>query len=127
MKFTQWYVNLSSENLFSQSYSNIYKVYKLIAYNSLLLYSERLVENVFLTSNSVIVNLNSVIIRLAFHDAVEIDLTNSTDFMGPDGCISNTRPNAGLTVSTSHVMTLFEPIWQKIGRLLLGIDRKVIC
>ena len=40
-------MNLFSGNLFSQSY------YKLLAYNSLL-------ENVFLTSNSVIVNLNSI-------------------------------------------------------------------
>jgi len=41
-------------------------------------------------------------IRLAFHDAGEIDLTNSTDFMGPDGCISNTRPNSGLFETTSY-------------------------
>ena len=32
-------------------------------------------------------------IRLAFHDATEINLTNFTDFMGPDGCNSNTTPN----------------------------------
>jgi hypothetical protein len=57
-------------------------------------------------------------IRLAFHDAGEIDLTNTTDFMGPDGCISNTRPNAGLTASTSYVITLLEPIWQKYCDLI---------
>lgn len=52
-------------------------------------------------------------IRLAFHDAAEIDLTNSTDFMGPDGCITATIPNLGLIEPTSYVITLLEPLWQK--------------
>jgi len=57
-------------------------------------------------------------IRLAFHDAGEIDLTNSTDFMGPDGCISNTDPNKGLKEPTSFVVTLLEPLWQKYCDLI---------
>ena len=57
-------------------------------------------------------------IRLAFHDAAEIDLTNSTDSMGPDGCISNTAPNLGLFETTSIVMTLLEPLWQKYCDLI---------
>jgi hypothetical protein len=32
-------------------------------------------------------------IRLAFHDAGEVNLTNSADFMGPDECISDTASN----------------------------------
>jgi len=51
-------------------------------------------------------------IRLAFHDAAEIDLTNTDDMMGPDGCISDTNPNFGLTNATSYVNILFDPIWQ---------------
>jgi len=57
-------------------------------------------------------------IRLAFHDAAEIDLTNSTDFKGPDGCISNTTPNKGLKEPTSFVVTLLEPLWQKYCDLI---------
>jgi len=38
-------------------------------------------------------------IQLAF-------LTNSTDFMGPDGCISNTTPNKGLKEPTSYCCIL---------------------
>ena len=39
-------------------------------------------------------------IRLAFHDAAEIDLTNTTDMMGPDGCVIDTIPNFGLVNTT---------------------------
>jgi len=51
-------------------------------------------------------------IRLAFHDAAEADVTQSSDLMGPDGCISNSASNNGLIESTSYVTTLLEPIWQ---------------
>jgi len=52
-------------------------------------------------------------IRVAFHDAAEIDLTNPADMMGPDGCVSDTIPNFGLTNASSFVNTLLDPIWQK--------------
>ena len=38
--------------------------------------------------------------------------------MGPDGCISNTAPNLGLFETTSIVMTLLEPLWQKYCDLI---------
>ena len=51
-------------------------------------------------------------IRLAFHDAAEADISSSTDFMGPDGCLSASTDNAGLIESGSAVNTVFEPLWQ---------------
>ena len=51
-------------------------------------------------------------VRLAFHDAGEIDLTNPTDTMGPDGCMSSSPDNAGLVEPTSPVVAVMEPIWQ---------------
>ena len=35
-----------------------------------------------------------------------------------DGCISNTAPNLGLFETTSIVMTLLEPLWQKYCDLI---------
>ena len=52
-------------------------------------------------------------VRLTFHDAGEADLTNPTDTMGPDGCLSSSKDNAGLVESTSPVVTILEPIWQQ--------------
>lgn len=52
-------------------------------------------------------------VRLAFHDAGEADLTNVTDVMGPDGCLSDSSDNAGLVESTSPVQTVLEPLWQQ--------------
>ena len=57
-------------------------------------------------------NLYGAAVRLAFHDAGEIDLTNSTDTMGPDGCLSSSSDNAGLVEDTSIVYTVIEPMWQ---------------
>jgi len=57
-------------------------------------------------------------IRLAFHDAGEVDLTNSNDFKGADGCISDTKANKGLKEATSFVNTLLEPLWQKYCDLI---------
>lgn len=51
-------------------------------------------------------------VRLAFHDAGEVDITNSTDKMGPDGCLSDSSDNAGLVEDDSLVNTVFEPLWQ---------------
>jgi hypothetical protein len=54
-------------------------------------------------------------LRLAFHDAGEIDITQ-TDKLGPDGCLSNTLENAGLipfgSVTSTIFDQLFEPIFQ---------------
>ena len=52
-------------------------------------------------------------VRLAFHDAGEVDLTKPTDTMGPDGCLSSSGDNAGLVEPTSPVVTILEPIWQQ--------------
>ena len=57
-------------------------------------------------------NLYGAAVRLAFHDAGEIDVTNSTDIMGPDGCLSSSSDNAGLVEDTSLVLTVIEPMWQ---------------
>ncbi len=50
--------------------------------------------------------------RLAFHDAGEMDQTSS-DSLGPDGCLSESGSNAGLVETDSLVNTLLEPIWQQ--------------
>mmetsp|Transcript_26684 Transcript_26684/g.36699 ORF Transcript_26684/g.36699 Transcript_26684/m.36699 type:complete len:308 (-) Transcript_26684:1955-2878(-) len=61
-------------------------------------------------------NIFGKALRLAFHDAGEIDITQP-DKLGPDGCLSNTAENAGLipfgTVTSTMVDSLFEPIYQK--------------
>ena len=58
-------------------------------------------------------SLYGVIVRLAFHDAGEIDLTLPEDKLGPDGCVSNTRSNAGLIEADSLILTVLEPLWQQ--------------
>jgi catalase (peroxidase I) len=50
-------------------------------------------------------------VRLAFHDAGEIDITAS-DLMGPDGCLSPISDNAGLMEPDSVVTSILEPMWQ---------------
>jgi FtsP/CotA-like multicopper oxidase with cupredoxin domain len=57
-------------------------------------------------------NIFGVCLRLAFHDAGELDLRTNDDF-GPDGCLSNTGANAGLIEADSLVNTLLEELWQK--------------
>jgi catalase (peroxidase I) len=56
-------------------------------------------------------NLFGGAVRLAFHDAGEVDLTAS-DTAGPDGCLSTADDNAGLLESTSVVTSIIEPMWQ---------------
>jgi len=53
-------------------------------------------------------------VRLAFHDAGEIDIRSTTDTLGPDGCLSQTAANAGLIESTSQVLLTLEPMWQSV-------------
>ena len=57
-------------------------------------------------------NLFGQAIRVAFHDAAEIDITQS-DKMGPDGCLSDTAANNGLLLPTSLILSVLEPIWQQ--------------
>ncbi len=57
-------------------------------------------------------NILGSALRLAFHDAGEIDIT-SKDKLGPDGCLSNTSDNAGLIEEGTIAVTVIEPMWQK--------------
>lgn len=52
-------------------------------------------------------------VRLIWHDAGEAYLSNITDKMGSDGCLSNSPDNAGLVESDSTVLTILEPLWQQ--------------
>lgn len=53
-------------------------------------------------------------LRLAFHDAAEVDITDLSDKMGSDGCLSTSSDNIGLLEDNSIVMTVFEPLWQSV-------------
>jgi hypothetical protein len=53
-------------------------------------------------------------LRLAFHDAGEVDLA-TTDSFGSDGCLSTLeRDSAGLLEEDSPVFTSIEPLWQTV-------------
>ena len=52
-------------------------------------------------------------VRVAFHDAAEVNIQLSDDFLGPDGCLSDSSDNAGLVELNSKVTTVMEPIWAK--------------
>jgi hypothetical protein len=54
------------------------------------------------------------IVRVAFHDAAEIDITQPRDDLGPDGCLSQVQANAGLIETTSLISFLLDPIWQNV-------------
>lgn len=54
------------------------------------------------------------VIRLSFHDAGEIDITNQNDFLGPDGCLASDGSSNGLTESSSIAMRYLEPIYQVV-------------
>ena len=51
-------------------------------------------------------------LRLVFHDAGEVDLTNPYDFMGSDGCLSDDPGSKGLLEIESLVYSLLDPLWQ---------------
>ena len=59
-------------------------------------------------------NLFGQAVRLAFHDAGEVDIQSSVDLLGPDGCMAHNGDSAGLTEATSLVNTVMEPIWQSV-------------
>jgi len=53
-------------------------------------------------------------LRLAFHDAGEVDITK-TDLLGPDGCLQTINgDNAGLIEVASPVFATIEPMWQQV-------------
>ena len=57
-------------------------------------------------------NLLGASLRMAFHDAVDLDLTQP-DLMGADGCIGDSQGSAGLVEpDTSPIYTVMEPIYQ---------------
>jgi hypothetical protein len=57
-------------------------------------------------------NLYGAILRIAFHDAGEIDLRISADKAGPDGCLSLSGNNFGLDRSGTITADVIEPMWQ---------------
>lgn len=72
-----------------------------------------------------IVTLSSIYgqaIRLAFHDAGEVDLTDPLDQLGSDGCLSADPGSHGIIESTSYVYTLIEPLWQDNCEYLTRAD-----
>ncbi len=53
------------------------------------------------------------VIRLAFHDAAEVLVFDSSDRYGPDGCLSRSQDNIGLIESSKLTSTVIEPMWQR--------------
>jgi catalase (peroxidase I) len=64
------------------------------------------------SDKSALSSIYGVAVRLAFHDAGEVDL-NSVDSNGPDGCLAQVGDSSGLLETTSLVTTLIEPMWQQ--------------
>lgn len=77
-------------------------------------------------------NLFGQTLRVVFHDACEGDLTDPTNTMGVDGCLSDATfksgstfgmPfNSGLTEPSSLIMSVLEPIWQNNCDLISRAD-----
>lgn len=63
-------------------------------------------------------NLLGAAIRVAFHDAAEVDMSNPDDLNGPDGCLSSSVLNRGLVEPTSFVVTVLDPIWFNNSQLI---------
>ena len=59
-----------------------------------------------------IANLIGSALRLAFHDAGEVDI-RSTDRFGSDGCLADNGPNSGLKEVNVISRTIIEPLWQE--------------
>lgn len=51
-------------------------------------------------------------LRLAFHDAGEFDI-NSSDLLGPDGCMAQSGDHLGLSQNGTMAVDFFEPMWQR--------------
>lgn len=51
-------------------------------------------------------------LRLVFHDAGEVDVTNPHDSMGSDGCLSDDPEHKGLLEEESLVYSLIDHMWQ---------------
>jgi catalase (peroxidase I) len=54
------------------------------------------------------------VMRLAFHDAGEVNVGDSNDRLGPDGCLANDGSSDGLTEDDSITVKFLEPIWQQV-------------
>ena len=61
------------------------------------------------------------LVRLAFHDAGEVDITAS-DIYGPDGCLSYDSANTGLVDLLSLVYYSVEPLYQQVCGLISRAD-----
>lgn len=51
-------------------------------------------------------------VRLAFHDAGEVDIQDPTDKLGPDGCLASHGGSEGLVEPMVIANMYLEPIWQ---------------
>ncbi|OYX40887.1 hypothetical protein B7Y94_05975 [Candidatus Saccharibacteria bacterium 32-49-12] len=51
-------------------------------------------------------------VRLAFHDAGEVDIQNTNDRLGPDGCLARHGGSEGLVEPMVIANMYLEPIWQ---------------
>jgi len=76
----------------------------------------------YLTNALALSSIYGQAIRLAFHDAGEVDLTDPSDQLGSDGCLSADPGNKGIIESTSYVYTLIEPLWQDTCEYLTRAD-----
>lgn len=76
----------------------------------------------YLTNALALSSIYGQAIRLAFHDAGEVDLTDPSDQLGSDGCLSADPGNKGIIESTSYVYTLIEPLWQDNCEYLTRAD-----
>ena len=59
-----------------------------------------------------VANLIGNALRLAFHDAGEVDI-RTTDRFGSDGCLADNGPNSGLKEVNVIARTIIEPLWQE--------------
>ena len=66
-------------------------------------------------------NIFGSCLRLAFHDAGEVNL-NTADKFGPDGCLSNSGANSGLLEPETVTMSIIEPLWQKYCNKITRAD-----
>lgn len=66
-------------------------------------------------------NFYGTIVRLAFHDAGEVDITQG-DLLGPDGCLSSDLASKGLVELSSINNLILEPTYQKICQYISRAD-----
>lgn len=71
-------------------------------------------QYILTTSGVPVSSLFGSVVRLAFHDAGEVDVTKYTDRLGPDGCLATDGSSAGLVEENSIAITTIEPIYQRV-------------